>query len=472
MTQFIVFFFFYVILIYTLVVIGSYLFMLIASLIKVRKEHKLDKGIADKSSMEDAYTKPVSILVPAHNEEKGIIESIHSLLNLEYPQYEIIIINDGSTDETLQTVITHFDMQPRNRVIPKALQSETIHAVYESAIHPNVLVIDKDKGGKADALNAGINVSSYPYFCSIDGDSILDRTSLLRVMQPIITSNGDVIAAGGSVRIANGSDIQLGSVLKVGLSSIPLVMMQVIEYFRAFLMGRVALSEFNLVLIISGAFSVFSKSWVVRAGGYATGVVGEDMELVVRLHRFMRDNDVKKRIEFVPDPVCWTEAPETFGALRKQRRRWHQGLMESLWRHKKMTFNPKYGGVGTVSMPFFWVVEGLGPVVEFAGYMFIIWALLTGSVYIEFAVVLALLFVLYGSVFSMMSVLFISWNLDTYPKVSDVLKLTFLSLTEVFWYRPLSVIWRLEGMIRFIFKRSDWGHLDRKGLAKEEVPAK
>ncbi len=193
-------------------------------------------------------------------------------------------------------------------------------------------------------------------------------------MKPILESNGEVIASGGSIRIANGCKIQNGDILQVGLSEKPLVIMQTIEYLRAFLMGRIGLSRHNLLLIVSGAFGVFSKSWVLEAGGYKKDTVGEDMELVVRLHRLIKEKKLKKKIVYIPDPVCWTEVPEEMTYLRRQRRRWHQGLFESLWAHKPMLANPKYGTLGFIALPYFWLVEFLGPIVECTGYLYILFS--------------------------------------------------------------------------------------------------
>ncbi len=359
------------IIVYTALVIMIYSIMLLISLKQLQKISKRAPREKESISM---YTKPVSILVPAYNEEAGIIDSIRSLLALRYPQFEIIMINDGSTDGTRDLVIAHFQMKKTAKTYQQQLETEPVTAIYRSEIYPELYLLDKKNGGKSDALNAGLNAASYPYFCSIDGDSILESSSLLKVMKPIMASNEEVVASGGNVRIANGSDIQLGSVIQTALAEKPLVIMQVIEYLRAFLMGRVALSKYNMILIISGAFSVFSKKWVMEAGGYAHGIVGEDMELVVRLHRLIKEKKAKNKIMFVADPVCWTEAPDSLKYLRRQRSRWHRGLLESLWRHKRMTFNPKYGIVGMASFPYYWLIECFGPAIELAGYVYVIWS--------------------------------------------------------------------------------------------------
>ncbi len=454
------------ILIYMLFVIAFYTFLLVFSFFQLRREANLYKSEVNEEYLNANYTKPVSIIVPAYNEEAGVIESVRSLLSLRYPQVEIIVVNDGSTDQTLAAMIEHFQMVKIHRAVRKQLESEPVKAIYQSNIIPHLYLVDKENGGKADALNTGINVSRYPYFCSIDGDSILEIDALLKVMKPIVKSKDEIIASGGSIRIANGCDIQMGSVLSIRLSKKPLVIMQVIEYLRAFLMGRVGLSRYNMLLILSGAFSVFSKKWVIEAGGYSVKTVGEDMELVVRLHRMIKERNLNKRIEFVTDPVCWTEAPEKMGDLQRQRSRWHRGLLESLWRHKKMAFNPKYGLVGTLSIPYFWIVELLGPVIELMGYLFFLISILIGDVYLQFAFLLLLLMLLYGSVLSMVSVLLEVWNSNKYPKISDVIALFLYSLSETLWFRPLTVLWRCAGIVQWITRYRNWDTLQRKGISK------
>jgi len=452
--------------VYMVIVISFYSVIMVISFFQLRKGYQLDRVQAFEDYADEFYTKPVSIIVPAYNEEAGIIQSVRSLLSVNYPTFEVIVVNDGSTDQTLAKVIEHYDMKEIKKVIRKQVDTKPIGRIYQSDILSNLFLIDKENGGKADALNVGLNFSHYPYFCSLDGDSVLEQDAFLKVMKPIIDSNEEVIASGGSVRIANGCQIKNGHIQKIGLSNKPLVVMQIIEYLRAFLMGRIGLSRHNLLLIISGAFGVFSKHWVITAGGYKTDTVGEDMELVVRIHRLLKEKKIKKKIVYVPDPVCWTEVPEDMTFLRRQRRRWHRGLLESLWTHRKITFNPKYGSIGLVSFPYFWIVEFFGPVIEFLGYLFMILCLFLGGSYIEFAILLFLLSCLYGSVFSMTSVLLEEWSLTKYPKVSDIMKLFLYSLTETIWYRPLTVYWRCEGIWQMIIGDRSWGEMKRKGVSE------
>ncbi len=306
---------------YMVIVIVFYSAILIISMFQLRKEYQLDRIQAFEDYMDDYHSRPVSIIVPAYNEEAGIVQSVRSLLSINYPTYEIIVVNDGSSDSTLQKMIEHYDMKVINRVIRKQVNTKPIKTMYQSQVLSNLFLVDKENGGKADALNVGLNFSHYPYFCSLDGDSVLEPDAFLKVMKPIIDSNEEVIASGGSVRIANGCEIRNGHIFKIGLSTNPLVIMQIIEYLRAFLMGRIGLSRHNLLLIISGAFGVFSKHWTIEAGGYKTDTVGEDMELVVRIHRLLKERKVNKKIVYVPDPVCWTEVPEDITILRRQRRR-------------------------------------------------------------------------------------------------------------------------------------------------------
>jgi cellulose synthase/poly-beta-1,6-N-acetylglucosamine synthase-like glycosyltransferase len=285
---------------------------------------------------------PVSVLMPAFNEEATIRTSVRSMLQLQYPEFEIVVINDGSKDSTLAVLIEEFDLVPHPEPLRQAVAHQPVQAIYRSRRYANLRVVDKANGGKADALNAGINAARYGLFCGVDADSILQRDSLLRVVQPFLEDER-TIAAGGTVRIANGSQVRGGFLIQAGLPRNWLARFQIVEYLRAFLFGRLGWSPLNAVLIISGAFGLFDRERVMAVGGYRTDTVGEDMELVVRLHRYHREKRIPYRIRYLPDPICWTECPENLGTLGRQRSRWQRGLAESLGRHARLAFSLRGG---------------------------------------------------------------------------------------------------------------------------------
>ncbi|WP_035661730.1 glycosyltransferase family 2 protein [Halalkalibacter akibai] len=443
-----------------------YLVLFMFSFLVLRKERGLNKKVPYEDLLVSEDTKPISILVPAYNEETGIVSSVRSLLSMNYKEYEIIVINDGSKDETLERMIEAYHMVETTMTIRKQVPSNEIKTVYRSKLFDNLVLVDKINGGKSDALNAGINTSRYPYICTLDGDSLLEQDALLKVMKPIIDSNEQVIATGGSVRIANGCLVERGEVMNVGLPRNPIVIMQIIEYLRAFLIGRIGLSRHNLLLIISGAFGVFNKSWVIKAGGYERGTVGEDMELVVRLHKLIAEEKSDKQMQYIPDPVCWTEAPESISILSRQRTRWQRGLFETLRKHKDMMMNPKFKKVGLISMPYFLLIELLGAFVEGLAYVFIVSGLFFSLISIELTILLFLVTWFYGCYISMCGVLLEEWSLRRYPKKRHLLILFFYASTEMFWYRPLTVWWRLEGVWQAFRKKTEWGVMTRKGVSK------
>lgn len=476
----IVFFWFEnMILFYVILVTLVYLLLFLNSTFRIRKQF----GVPDiqyDDMLTAKFAPPLSIIVPTYNEEVGAIYCIRSLLGINYAEYEVIVVNDGSTDSTIDSIIQEFDMyEIPDKIVWTGMKREIkpIRKVYASRLHLNLIMVDKENGGKADALNTGIMVSKYPYFISIDGDTILDADAIIKVMKPIIEAKPDeeIIASGGSVGIANGNLIDRGYLdsTVVKLARKPLVVMQVIEYMRAFLIGRISLSHFNILLIVSGAFSVYKKDWVVRAGGYETQTVGEDMELVVRLHRLMKENNSKAKIAYVPDPVCWTEAPENLSVLYRQRKRWHKGLFQSIFRHKKMLFNPKYGAIGMVALPYFFIVEFLGPAIELLGYIGIIFGLWLHIIDIRYAAAISILMVVYGSFISVGAVLLEEWGQRKYSKISDLFRLFFYALSESFWYRPLMTISRLQGMFELgQRKQGEWGKMTRKqGVLNQQSPS-
>lgn len=421
------------------------------------------------SGAEEAFasplTPPVSILVPAFNEEAGIVESVRSLLALRYPELEVIVVNDGSTDGTLQRLTEAFDLVPVRKASRTGLPTAPVHGSYASRKHPELWVVDKDNGGgKADALNAGINAARYPYFCAIDADAMLEPDALLRVAKPILDDPDLVVATGGIVRIANGCRIEHGQVVDVALPRSPLATFQVVEYLRAFLVGRMGWSRTGSLLIISGAFGLFQRSVVAAAGGYSTTTVGEDVELVVRLHRYLRERGEEYRIEFIPDPVAWTEVPEDLHSLGGQRRRWQRGLVETLWRHKRVTLNPRFGVFGLVAVPSFFLLEVVGPLIELVGYPAVIAGTALGFLSLTFFLAFAVVAVLVGAVLSVAALALEEFNYRRYQRGREAARLLAMALAENFGYRQLLTAWRVLGLVDLARKRKGWGEMRRRGL--------
>ncbi len=423
-------------------------------------------------SIHPSMALPISVLLSAYNEESNIVESVKSLCHLNYPDYEIVVINDGSTDATLERLIESFGLHKTNSVYRPILQTAGVRCFYASPHVPNLVVIDKEHSGKADSLNAGINVSRAPYFCSVDADSILEKDSLNRLIWPIIEAPDVVKATGGIVRIVNGSVVMDGKLAEVRLPDDSLSRLQVVEYIRSFLFGRAGLSALNSLLVISGTFSMFHKKTVIAVGGYSTETVTEDMELVVRLHEYFMRTKQKYRINFVPDPICWTEAPKTFAALAKQRKRWHAGLGESMRLHLGMLFNPRYGRIGLFAMPYQLLIEFFGPFIETTGYAVIILSFIAGIIDVRFFMLFLVMAVAIGVFFSMVAILLEEITYRRYPRLKDLLLLLFYGVVENFGYRQLIAYWRTGAIINFILssKKKRWEHIKKHGF--EHKPLK
>jgi cellulose synthase/poly-beta-1,6-N-acetylglucosamine synthase-like glycosyltransferase len=409
-------------------------------------------------------TPPISVLAPAFNEEANVVDNVRSLLMLDYPLFEVILINDGSSDRTLGHLVDAFDLRRSARSFERALACQTIRGVYESPTYSNLVVVDKENGGKADALNAGLNLSLYPLFCAIDADSILEPDALLRLLRPFVDAPGVTIAAGGVVRVANGCEIHGGRVHNVRLPRRALPLIQIVEYLRAFLFGRMGWSTGNSLLVISGAFGLFEKRAAVLAGGYAIDSVGEDMELVVRMHRYRRERREPYQIGFVPDPICWTEVPVSFRVLRRQRTRWQRGLIDTLVRHRAMIGRPRYGSVGMISLPGFVVFEMLSPLVELSGYILmpIMWAL--GLLSPAGAWIFFVLAIMYMVLVSALAVLLEDIAFRRYPSVLDLGRLLVGAVLENFGFRQLTVWWRVRAFWEYLRGDLSWGAMERKGM--------
>ncbi|HBY57915.1 MAG TPA: glycosyl transferase [Candidatus Atribacteria bacterium] len=453
----------YMILGYFLTICSIYLVLNIISFKAIRKyTHKITH-IELKNVFRFSNTKPISLIVPAYNEGNTIIDSTKAFLQLEYPEFQIIVVNDGSKDDTLDKLITHFSMKKVHFGVIENLNTKPLRGVYMSSKYPSLIVLDKENGGKADAINAGINISKNPLICVVDADSILERDCLLKIAHPFM-ENENTIAVGGIVRIANGCKVKYGRVLEIGPPKSWLGKIQVVEYLRAFLFGRTGFDSLNAMLIISGAFGCFKREALIKVGGYKSDSLGEDMEIVVKMHEIIRKNNPKARITFVPDPICWTLVPENFPSLRSQRIRWQKGTVQSLGLHKKLFLNPKYGWVGLLAFPYFTIFEMFGPIIEFSGYVIVILSYLLRITDVSFVVVFFTAAVLYGIVLSILSVILEEMSFRKYPKGVHLFILFCASVLENLGYRQLLTWWRFQAMVEYLFGARSWGKIEKKGF--------
>lgn len=441
---------------------ASFLFLSVAvgssELYKTKKRNKL------KSELPGGYYVSVSIVVPAHNEEVTIVESVRSLLSLEYRLYEIIVVDDGSSDNTSEEVCKAFNMHKINRPIQKKIACQPEEVVYEShGWKVPITLIRKKNGGKADALNMGINASKYPYFICMDADSALQYDSLEKIVAPVL-EDASVIAVGGAVRPSNGTEIENGRVSSYKMPNKLIPCMQVLEYDRSFLAARILFDKFNGSVIISGAFGLFKKSAVIDAGGYDPTTMGEDMELVVKLHAYCRENDIPYRIRYASNAICWTQAPERLRDLCKQRRRWHIGLFQSMTRHKKIMFNPKYGVVGFISYLYFLIYELLSPYIEVFGIATVIMAYFLDLLNVPFMILFFAIYVVYSSVMSLTAFFARVHTVDLKLSFTDVLKAIILCAVEVSFLRLILAWVRATALIGYKKKKSSWGRIERKKI--------
>ena len=406
----------------------------------------------------------VSILSPAYNEAATIVASVEACLGLQYANVEVIVTNDGSTDDTLEILRDRFGLEVAHPVFDRRIRTADIRALYRSTVDPGLLVIDKDNGGRADALNAGLDLASGDLVCAIDADTLIEPDALQRMVRPFLLSD-DVLAAGGTIRVVNGCRIQDGRVVEVRLPRNVVAGVQVLEYLRAFLIGRLGWNRLGGNLIISGAFGLFRREAVISAGGYTHDSIGEDIELVVRLRRKGYESGGPTRVDFIPDPVAWTEVPESLRVLGRQRDRWHRGLADTLWRHRRLLFNPRYGALGLVGYPYFLFIEFLAPIFEALGLAALVLALALGAVDVPFAILFFLVSYGFGLLLTFLAVLIEEVTYRRYSRISERLVLIGLAVFEAFGYRQLTVFWRLQGVLGFLRKRRDWGVMERRGFA-------
>src|SRR5437773_3383979 len=407
---------------------------------------------------------PITILVSAYNESATIEASVTAILTLEYRNYEVVVVNDGSKDDTMEQLRHAFDLYEIPRVYPETIETKPLRALYRSRSRSRLLVLDKENGGKADSLNAAINASRFPLVIAVDADTLIEPDALLRLTRPFLLGR-EIAAVGGTVRVANNCTVADGRVTDARMPGKLIPGIQVVEYLRAFLFGRLGWNRLGGNLIISGAFGLFRKEYVMAVDGYRTNSIVEDLDLVVRMHRHLRRNKIKYEMPFIPDPVAWTEVPESLKILSRQRERWHRGLIAAMWQYKTMLFNPRYGRVGLLAVPFFTLGEMLAPLVELLGYVVTIVGLAYGIINVSFALLFLLVAWGYGMLLSLWAVGLEEASFRRYRRVGDIALLLLYATLETFGYRQRTVWWRLKAFVTVWRRRQVWGGMVRKGFA-------
>lgn len=464
---------------YSLAINGIYIILLLFSFFSAYQQRKYWKIKKFAFLFKPRILPSISIIAPAFCEEATIIDSTNSLLNLRYPNYEVIIVNDGSTDDTLHTLITTFNLQKIDLLIQQRLQTKPIRGIYINPAIPKLLVIDKANGGKADSLNAAINISKKEYFCGIDADSLLENDALLKLASMAIDSPYEAVALGGNIFPINGCTVNKGMITTTKIPSTVLGRLQTIEYLRAFMAGRLGWAYLDSLLIISGAFGLFRKDRVIEIGGYLTSserykkdTVGEDMELVARLTRHLTEKKCKHSIHYSYNANCWTEVPESLTIFKRQRDRWQRGLLDVISFHRKLILNPRYGKTGLIAMPYFFFFETFGPFIEIQGYIMIFLAIILGLFNQEIALLLFISSILMGIVISIFS-LVIAEKKNSYFSTKEIFLLLFYAIIENFGPRQLISCYRIIGYVNALRKPIGWGKMNRKGFtATTEVPIK
>lgn len=457
----------YFILFYLIFINFTYTFIFLLSIRAISIHRKKNRYWSYKDMIDSSYIPSLSIIVPCYNEALTIVDNIKSLLRSEYREFQLVIVNDGSTDETMEVLRKEFQLQRVDMSYKEEIKTKKVNNIYLSTLDDKIIVLDKEQGGKADALNSGINISKYSMITAIDADSIIESDSLLRIVRPFI-ENPDVVVSGGIVRPINDSVINKGFIEKIKLGKKSIVRFQIVEYLRAFLFGRIGFGEVNALMIISGAFGVFKRKVIIEAGGYTANTIGEDMELIVKIHRMMKETGEKYKIVFEPWAVCWTQVPEDMKTLKNQRKRWQKGLMDTMLYHKSMLFNLKYGTVGLIGMPYFFFIEMLGPVIEITGYIFFLISLWYGNISYEFAIIFFSFAVLYGIFLSIGAILLDEYNFKKSTSISDYIILVIYSILENFGYRQITTYWRFIAFWQYKIRDNKWGVMKRTRFTQDD----
>jgi cellulose synthase/poly-beta-1,6-N-acetylglucosamine synthase-like glycosyltransferase len=452
----------YVVLAYFISLGVFYLVLYGSAVLEMRKHLNEVRAEKFREILSSEIAPSISMLVPAFDEELTIEESVRALLTVAYPQLEIVVVDDGSTDGTFATLSSTFELSPIQPIYDRRIETKKVTAIHRSRRFPNLIVVSKEKGGKADALNVGINIASGDLVCAIDADTILDPDGLRRLVRPFIRSD-DVVAAGATIRVANGCTVTHGRLASERGPHRALAGMQAVEYLRAFLFGRPGWNRLGGNLLISGAFGLFRRQSLLDIDGY-TKSVGEDMELIVRLRSHGYDVNRPARIEFVPDPVAWTETPVSFRGLGRQRERWQRGFTDVLWRHRHLLGNPRYGVLGMVVFPAFLLFEWMAPIVEATGLLLVALGLVLGQVSALFAILFFSLACGFGTFLSMLALMLEELSFRRYGRARDRALLVVWAVFENFGYRQLTVLWRLRGSLSYLRGKKSWGKMTRKGF--------
>ena len=444
--------------------IGYSTFLFLSVIVGSLDLYKRNRQEKFKSILPTDYYLPISIIVPAHNEEITVVDTVRSLLALDYRSYEIIVVDDGSSDATSEVLAEAFDMHVVHRPIRRRIECRREECVYEtSAQKVPLTLIRKENGGKADALNMGINAANFPYFICMDADSVLQYDSLRRIAQPIL-ENGNVVAVGGIVRISNDVELENGRVKRYRLPRSILAFMQVLEYDRSFLASRILFDRFNGSLIISGAFGLFKKDTVIAVGGYDNKTMGEDMELVVKLHEYCTINGIDYAIRYTTDAICWTQVPERLRDLCKQRKRWHLGLFQSMYKHRVMFSNHRFGAVSFVSYFYFLIYELLSPFIEVFGVFTMVLAWWCDLINVPFMLLFFLIYAVFGGVLTLTAFFSRSYAADLSVSFRDGVKAVCLCLFELGLLRFILAWVRCTAFVGYKKKKLNWGRIERRKI--------
>jgi cellulose synthase/poly-beta-1,6-N-acetylglucosamine synthase-like glycosyltransferase len=453
-----------VFLVYFLAANAVYTLLMCLSLYTVSLHSKFAMESPYSDMADSPITPPISLIVPAYNEAKAIIDTVLSLRNLNYPGKEILVVDDGSSDGTVEQLIERFRLRRVDVIYREAIKTSPVKAFYHNPEMPELLVICVEHGGKSSALNAGINMARSPYFCTVDADSIIEKDALLRLMAPVVQSTQNTVVSGGIVRIANGCGVDHGSITKIDLASSWLERCQTVEYIRTFLFGRPGWNALNATFITSGAFCLLHKNSVIEVGGFSRETVTEDIDIIANLRRFLTDKKREYRIVFTTDPICWTEAPRTIKMLARQRRRWQLGLTQTVLKNFDMIFNPRFGSIGLLSMPFHAYLEALGCVVEALGTFLIPLSYFLGAMPLPIFLLFMFLAVGYGTLLSMGSVVLEELTLGRYPKWKHVAVLMSYAVIENLGYRQMVTLFRAHGVLQYFAGRKRWEPVQHKGI--------